>query len=178
MPRGRLSSQKLICIHDMVKSELFENEGLFVCLFNSWFVRSFRWFVVRSLISFVRCFFFIGFFCSFNSFVRSVRRPSAYKRAHLIFLASRHILLPMVTNELKPHILGESESEQKVCVDIISDLLVTLGRSDVVSKHLENSFYTLYKYSFHDAFHRGIRLMTLVMWLSNYFFLFSRLSSV
>ena len=27
IPANRLNSQKLTCIHDMVKSELFENEG-------------------------------------------------------------------------------------------------------------------------------------------------------
>ena len=37
----------------------------------------------------------------------------------------------MLTMELLPHL--RQESEMKVCVDIISDLLVTLNRTDVVS---------------------------------------------
>ncbi|CAB3976622.1 dedicator of cytokinesis 1 isoform X2 [Paramuricea clavata] len=69
IPVGRLNSQRLTCIHDMVKSELFENE------------------------------------------------------------VSRRIMLPMLTRELAPHL--KQESEMKVCVDIISDLLVTLNRTDV-----------------------------------------------
>lgn len=69
IPQGRLTSQKLTCVHDMVRSELFQNE------------------------------------------------------------ASRIILLPMITEELKPHL--QNESEMKVCVDIISDLLITLKRTDV-----------------------------------------------
>lgn len=40
-------------------------------------------------------------------------------------------MLPMLTRELVPHL--NQESEVKVCVDIISDLLVTLNRTDVVS---------------------------------------------
>ena len=37
----------------------------------------------------------------------------------------------MLTMQLKPHL--EIETEMKVCVDIISDLLITLKRTDVVS---------------------------------------------
>lgn len=43
---------------------------------------------------------------------------------------SRRVILPMLTRELVPHL--KDETEMKVCVDIISDLLVTLNRTDVV----------------------------------------------
>lgn len=53
------------------------------------------------------------------------------RRQLLIFLTvSRRITLAMFTTELVPYL--KSESELKVCVDIISDLLVTLNRDDVV----------------------------------------------
>ncbi len=52
-------------------------------------------------------------------------------------------MLPMLTSELVPYLT--QESEMKVCVDIISDLLVTLNRTDVVSlaiyRYPENFFY-------------------------------------
>ena len=70
----------------------------------------------------------INSYCSFLSH----RIPLCHIDVSAFFFpASRGILLPMLTMQLKPHL--EIETEMKVCVDIISDLLITLKRTDVVS---------------------------------------------
>jgi hypothetical protein len=55
----------------------------------------------------------------------------------VFFAVSRRNIITMLTSELGPHL--RQENEMKVCVDIISDLLVTLNRTDVVS-----AFQTLF----------------------------------